>query len=39
MDVVALRDALSFDLRFEWQTTAHLQQEIVRLQDEHVQWH
>jgi hypothetical protein len=39
MDATATRDILTLDLQFEQQTVAHLQQEIVALQDEHVQWH
>jgi hypothetical protein len=39
MDATAMRDILTLDLQFEQQTVAHLQQEIVALQDEHVQWH
>jgi hypothetical protein len=39
MDSTAMRDILTLDLRFERQTVTHLQQEIVALQDERVQWH
>jgi hypothetical protein len=34
-----MRDILTLDLQFERQTVAHLQQEIVALQDERIQWH
>jgi hypothetical protein len=39
MDAMVIRDILTLDLQFEWQTTVHLQQEIVALQDERIQWH
>jgi hypothetical protein len=39
MDSTMMRDILTFDLQFERQTVAHLQQEIVALQDERIQWH
>jgi predicted nucleic acid-binding protein len=39
MDSTAMRDILSLDLQFERQTSAHLQHEIVALQDKRVQWH
>jgi hypothetical protein len=39
MDSTAMRDILTLDLQFERQTIAHLQQEIVALQDECIQWH
>jgi hypothetical protein len=39
MDSTAMRDILTLDLQFERQTVAHLQQEIVALQDERIQWH
>jgi hypothetical protein len=39
MDSTAMRDILTLDLQYERQTVAHLQQEIVTLQDERVQWH
>jgi hypothetical protein len=39
MDSTAMRDILTLDLQFEQQTVAHLQQEIVALQDKHIQWH
>jgi hypothetical protein len=39
MDSTAMRDILTLDLLFERQTTAHLQQELVALQDERIQWH
>jgi bacterioferritin (cytochrome b1) len=34
MDSTAMRDILTLDLQYERQTVAHLQQEIVTLQDE-----
>jgi urocanate hydratase len=34
-----MRDILTLDLQFERQTVAHLQQELVALQDERIQWH
>jgi hypothetical protein len=34
-----MRDILTLDLQYERQTVAHLQQEIVTLQDERIQWH
>jgi hypothetical protein len=34
-----MRDILTLDLQFEQQTIAHLQQELVALQDECIQWH
>jgi chromosome segregation ATPase len=39
MDSTAMRDILTLDLQYERQTVAHLQQEIVTLQDERIQWH
>jgi hypothetical protein len=39
MDSTAMRDILTLDLQYERQTVGHLQQEIVTLQDEHIQWH
>jgi chromosome segregation ATPase len=39
MDSTAMRDILTVDLQFEGQTVAHLQQELVALQDERIQWH
>jgi hypothetical protein len=39
MDSTAMRDILTLDLQFERQTVAHLQQEIVALQDECIHWH
>jgi hypothetical protein len=39
MDSTVMRDILTLDLQFERQTVAHLQQEIVALQDERIQWH
>jgi hypothetical protein len=39
MDSTAMRDILTLDLQFERQTIAHLQQEIVTLQDESIHWH
>jgi hypothetical protein len=39
MDSTAMRDILTLDLQYESPTVAHLQQEIVMLQDERVQWH
>jgi hypothetical protein len=39
MDPTAMRDILTLDLQYERQTVAHLQQEIVTLQNERVQWH
>jgi hypothetical protein len=39
MDSTVMRDILTLDLQFERQTIAHLQQELVALQDEHIQWH
>jgi hypothetical protein len=39
MDSTAMRDILTHDLQYERQTVAHLQQEIVTLQDECIQWH
>jgi hypothetical protein len=36
MDSTAMRDILTLDLQYERQTVAHLQQEIVTLQDEHI---
>jgi hypothetical protein len=35
----AIGDILTLDLQYERQTVAHLQQEIVALQDERIQWH
>jgi hypothetical protein len=37
MDSTAMRDILTLNLQYE--TVAHLQQEIVTLQDERIQWH
>jgi hypothetical protein len=39
MDSTAVRDILTLDLQFERQTVVHLQQELVALQDERIQWH
>jgi hypothetical protein len=39
MDSIAMRDILSLELHFERQTSPHLQQEVVTLQGELVQWH
>jgi hypothetical protein len=39
MDSATMRDILTLDLQYERQTVAHLQQEIVTLQDERIQWH
>jgi chromosome segregation ATPase len=39
MDATTMRDILTLDLQFERQTVVHLQQEIVALQDERIQWH
>jgi hypothetical protein len=39
MDSTAVRDILTLDLQFERQIVAHLQQELVALQDERIQWH
>jgi hypothetical protein len=39
MDSTAMRDIVTLELQFERQTVAHLQQEIVVLQDERIQWH
>jgi hypothetical protein len=39
MDSTAMRDILTLDLLFERQTVAHLQQDLVALQDERIQWH
>jgi hypothetical protein len=39
MDSTAMRDILTLDLQYEHQTVSHLQQEIVTLQDERIQWH
>jgi hypothetical protein len=39
MDAPTMRDILTLDLQFERQTIIHLQQEIVALQDECIQWH
>jgi hypothetical protein len=39
MDSTVMRDILTLDLQFERQAVAHLQQEIVALQDERIQWH
>jgi hypothetical protein len=39
MDSIAMRDILTLNLQFERQTVAHLQQELVALQDERIQWH
>jgi hypothetical protein len=39
MDSTAMRDILTLDLQYECQTVAHLQLEIVTLQDERIQWH
>jgi hypothetical protein len=37
MESTAVRDILILDLQFERQTIAHLQQELVALQDERIQ--
>jgi hypothetical protein len=39
MDSTAVRDILTLDLQFEQQTVVHLQQELVALHDERIQWH
>jgi hypothetical protein len=39
MDSTAMRVILTLNLQYERQTVAHLQQEIVTLHDEHIQWH
>jgi predicted nucleic acid-binding protein len=39
MDSTTMRDILTLDLQFERQTVAHLQREIVALQDERIKWH
>jgi hypothetical protein len=39
MDSTTMRDILTLDLQYERQTVAHLQQELVALQDERIQWH
>jgi chromosome segregation ATPase len=39
MDSTVMRDILTLDLQFELQTVVHLQQELVALQDERIQWH
>jgi hypothetical protein len=39
MDSTTMRDILTLDFQYERQTVAHLQQEIVTLQDERIQWH
>jgi hypothetical protein len=39
MDSTAMRDILALDHQFERQTVAQLQQEIIALQDERIQWH
>ena len=39
MESATMRSALSWDLQQERQTTAYLQQELVTLQDERIQWH
>jgi hypothetical protein len=39
MDSTAMRDILTLDLQYERQIVAHLQQELVALQDERIQWH
>jgi predicted nucleic acid-binding protein len=39
MDSTAMRDILTLDLHFERQIVAHLQQELVALRDERIQWH
>jgi hypothetical protein len=39
MDSTVVRDILTLDLQFERQTVVHLQQELVTLQDRHIQWH
>jgi hypothetical protein len=39
IDSTAMRDILTLDLQYERQTVAHLEQEIVTLQDERIQWH
>jgi hypothetical protein len=38
IDSTAMRDILTLNLQYE-RHTAHLQQEIVTLQDERIQWH
>jgi hypothetical protein len=39
MDSTTMRDILTLDLQFERQAVAHLQHELVALQDERIQWH
>jgi septal ring factor EnvC (AmiA/AmiB activator) len=39
MDSTATRDILTLNLQYEIQTIAHLQQELVALQNERIQWH
>jgi hypothetical protein len=39
IDSTTMRDIHTLDPQFERQTVAHLQQEIVALQDERIQWH
>jgi hypothetical protein len=39
MDATVMRDILTLDLPFERQAVVHLQQVIVALQDERIQWH
>jgi hypothetical protein len=39
MDSTTMRDILTLDLQYERQIVAHLQQELVALQDERIQWH
>jgi hypothetical protein len=39
MDSTTMRDILTLDLQFETQTVSHLQEEIIALQDERIQWH
>jgi hypothetical protein len=39
MESTVMRDILTLDLQFERQIVAHLQQELVALQDERIQWH
>jgi hypothetical protein len=39
MDSTVVRDILTLDLQFERQTVVHIQQELVALQDERIQWH
>jgi hypothetical protein len=39
MDSTTVRDILTLDLQFERQIVLHLQQKLVALQDECIQWH